>query len=74
MKQWLDDSLAVRHGERYVPVKECATANRPKPARPDTDLLGERQATAEHFDRLVYQVFLRYTRPRLMRLVASAWR
>jgi transposase InsO family protein len=26
----LDGSLAVRHGERYLPVKECAVADRPK--------------------------------------------
>jgi transposase len=29
----LDGSLAVRHGERYVPVQECAAADKPK-ARP----------------------------------------
>ena len=27
----LDGSLAVRHGERYLPVKECAVADPPKP-------------------------------------------
>jgi transposase len=27
----LDGSLAVRHGERYLPVKECAPAEKPKP-------------------------------------------
>jgi hypothetical protein len=26
----LDGSLAVRHGERYLPVKECAVADKPK--------------------------------------------
>jgi hypothetical protein len=30
----LNGSLAVRHGERYLPIKECAAADRPKPARP----------------------------------------
>jgi len=30
----LDGSLAVRHGERYLPVKECAPADRPKAVRP----------------------------------------
>jgi transposase len=30
----LDGSLAVRHGERYLPVKECGTADKPKAARP----------------------------------------
>jgi transposase len=28
----LDGCLAVRHGERYLPVKECAVADRPKTA------------------------------------------
>jgi hypothetical protein len=28
----LDGSLAVRHGERYLPVKECARADQPKRA------------------------------------------
>jgi hypothetical protein len=30
----LDGSLAVRYGERYLPVKECAVADEPKIARP----------------------------------------
>jgi hypothetical protein len=33
----LDGSLAVRHGERYLPVKQCTVADKPKvspPARP----------------------------------------
>jgi hypothetical protein len=34
MEQRLDGSLAVRHGERYLPVEECAVADKPKPARP----------------------------------------
>lgn len=33
VEERLDGSLAVRHGERYLPVKECATAdNQPKAA------------------------------------------
>ena len=32
VEQRLDGSLAVRHGERYLPVKECAVAVRPKAA------------------------------------------
>ena len=34
MEQRLDGSLAVRHGNRYLPVEECAVANKSKPARP----------------------------------------
>jgi DNA-binding Lrp family transcriptional regulator len=30
----LDGSLAVRYGERYLPVGECAVAEKPKAARP----------------------------------------
>src|SRR6202140_5515216 len=30
----LDGSLAARHGERYLPVKQCAVADKPKAARP----------------------------------------
>jgi hypothetical protein len=30
----LDGSLAVRYGERYLPVKECVAVNKPKAARP----------------------------------------
>jgi transposase len=30
----LDGSVAVRHRERYLPVKECAPAERPKPKTP----------------------------------------
>ena len=30
IEQRLDGSLAVRHGERYLPVKECAVAEQPK--------------------------------------------
>src|SRR4051794_38409426 len=32
----LDGSLAVRHGDRYLPIHECAAADRAKPARPAT--------------------------------------
>lgn len=34
VEQRLDGSLAVRHGERYLPVQECTTAEKPKAARP----------------------------------------
>ena len=34
VEQRLDGSLAVRHGERYLPVKECAAADKPKDVRP----------------------------------------
>ena len=34
VEQRLDGSVAVRHGERYLPVKECAAADKPKLARP----------------------------------------
>jgi hypothetical protein len=34
IEQRLDGSLAVRHGERYLPVQECAVADKPKAARP----------------------------------------
>ena len=34
VEQRLDGSLAVRYGERYLPVKECAAADKPKAARP----------------------------------------
>jgi hypothetical protein len=30
----LDGSLAVRHAERYVPIQECAVADRPKVTGP----------------------------------------
>ena len=30
----LDGLLAVRHGERYLPVKECAVADKPKVSPP----------------------------------------
>src|SRR3989442_5268965 len=34
VEERLDGSLAVRHGERYVPVSECAAGDQPKAARP----------------------------------------
>jgi hypothetical protein len=34
IEQRLDGTLAVRHGERYLPVKECAVAEKPKAPRP----------------------------------------
>ena len=34
VEQRLDGSLAVRYGERYLPVEECAVADKPKAARP----------------------------------------
>ena len=35
VEQRLDRSLAVRYGERYLPVKECAVADKAKAARPE---------------------------------------
>ena len=34
VEQRLDGSLAVRYGERYLPVEECAVADKPKAAHP----------------------------------------
>ncbi|MGH8523945.1 MAG: ISNCY family transposase [Gammaproteobacteria bacterium] len=34
VEQRLDGSLAVRHGERYLPVKQCVAAGQPKVDRP----------------------------------------
>jgi transposase InsO family protein len=34
VEQRLDGSLAVRHGERYLPVQECAVAAKPKATGP----------------------------------------
>ena len=34
VEQRLDGSLAVRHGERYLPVEECTVAEKPKAAPP----------------------------------------
>lgn len=35
----LDGSLAVRYGERYLPVKECAVADKAKAARPEKPVM-----------------------------------
>jgi transposase len=35
VEQRLDGSLAVRYGERYLPVTECEVAEKPKAARPE---------------------------------------
>jgi transposase len=35
VEQRLDGSLAVRYGERYLPVSECEVAEKPKAARPE---------------------------------------
>jgi transposase len=45
----LDGSLAVRHGDRYLPVKECAVADRPK-AAPRKSMAGKRRATKRGSD------------------------
>ena len=37
VEQRLDRSLAVRHGERYLPVHECAIVNTPKAAGPPVE-------------------------------------
>jgi len=34
VEQRLDRSLAVRYGERYLPVKECAASDQPQAVRP----------------------------------------
>src|SRR3954447_16633805 len=49
VEQRLDGSLAVRHGERYLPVKECAVADRPK-AAPRTSMAPKRRATKRGSD------------------------
>lgn len=43
VEQRLDGSLAVRHGERYLPIQECAAADRPKPVRPQPKPAAERR-------------------------------
>ena len=35
VEQRLDGSLAVRHGERYLPIEECAVADKPKTTCPE---------------------------------------
>jgi hypothetical protein len=44
VEQRLDGSLAVRHGERYLSVKECAAADRPKAARSQPKETAKRRA------------------------------
>ena len=38
----LDGSLAVRHGERYLPVRECAVAGQLKVATPKPETRARR--------------------------------
>lgn len=42
VEQRLDGSLAVRHGERYLPVKECAVVDQPKASRPELPVKAKR--------------------------------
>src|SRR6202162_1389400 len=44
VEQRLDGSLAVRQGERYLPVTECAPADRPKAALPNNKPATTRRA------------------------------
>jgi transposase len=44
VEQRLDGSLAVRHGERYLPIEECAAADCPKPDRPKVNVVTTRRA------------------------------
>ena len=44
VEERLDGSLAVRHGERYLPVKECAAADQPKADRPKKKPASTRRA------------------------------
>jgi transposase len=44
VEQRLDGSLAVRHGERYLPVKECIAADQPKGDCPQKKPAGTRRA------------------------------
>jgi len=50
VEQRLDGSLAMRHGERYLPVKECAAADRPKTARPQKKAGSTRRASRRGSD------------------------
>jgi len=55
VEQRLDGSLAVRYGERYLPVKECAVADRPPalpPERPAQRHRGSRRGSGwnQNFD------------------------
>lgn len=40
----LDGSLAVRHGEQYLPIHECTTADRQKPDRPKAKAAPKRRS------------------------------
>jgi transposase len=44
VEQRLDGSLAVRHGQRYLPIKECAAAERPKPDRRKPNAVSTRRS------------------------------
>jgi transposase len=50
VEQRLDGSVAVRHGERYLPVKECAAADRPKAVRPNRKPATTRRSTRRGSD------------------------
>jgi hypothetical protein len=45
MEKRLEGSLAVRHGSRYLPVSECAVADKSKPARPPKTAKKSRKGT-----------------------------
>jgi transposase len=49
VEQRLDGSLAVRHGERYMPVKECPVADKPK-APPQKPAVKRRRASRRGSD------------------------
>jgi transposase len=44
VEQRLDGSLAVRHRERYLPIEECAPADRPTPERPKAKAAQKRRS------------------------------
>jgi hypothetical protein len=46
----LDGSLAVRHGERYLPVKECAPAEKPKAKAPPAKAASRRRVSRRGSD------------------------
>jgi transposase len=50
VEQRLDGTLAVRHAERYLPVHECAAADRPKSARPQKKVAPPRRASGRGSD------------------------
>jgi hypothetical protein len=54
VEQRLDGRLAVRHGQRYLPVTECVVANKPKaaPAKPSRERRASRRGSEwnKHFD------------------------